>query len=298
MFFVFGAAAAWLAFLMPTYADRRARSTPRPAWCRASTASSSSCSASGSPCAPCARARLRRAASDGSRASPRAPATCAWRSPPALGLVFVVGLIGRVPFWLAAAIFVALFTILFEWQPGEPWPARARRIGEAVLHRPRHRRRGDAGVREDLLCAPALRDREARCSTAWASSAAPSSGFMTPAHALQRAVGDLPRHRHRRPAGPHRHHGRRAADHAHLHHAAHRGDHGADLHLRRRHLRRQPQRHPAQHPGHARLRRLHARRLSAGAPGPRRARHGHLHLRLLARHAVRHPVPRAASRRC
>jgi hypothetical protein len=51
----------------------------------------------------------------------------------ALGLVFVVGLIGRVPFWLAAAMFVAMFTILFEWRSGEPWAPRARRIGEAVL---------------------------------------------------------------------------------------------------------------------------------------------------------------------
>ena len=51
----------------------------------------------------------------------------------ALGLVFVVGLIGRVPFWLASAIFVASFTTLFEWQPTHPWPVRARRIGEAVL---------------------------------------------------------------------------------------------------------------------------------------------------------------------
>ena len=38
-----------------------------------------------------------------------------------------------MPFWLASAIFVTSFIILFEWQPGQPWPARARRIGEAVL---------------------------------------------------------------------------------------------------------------------------------------------------------------------
>ena len=38
----------------------------------------------------------------------------------ALGLIFVVGLIGRVPFWLASAIFVAMFTILFEWRSGQP----------------------------------------------------------------------------------------------------------------------------------------------------------------------------------
>ncbi len=75
-----------------------------------------------------------------------------------LGLFFVVGLIGRVPFWLASAIFVALFTVLFEWQPGQAVAA----AGAGGSARPsllglatgvsRH-----AGVREGLLCAPALR---------------------------------------------------------------------------------------------------------------------------------------------
>ena len=51
--------------------------------------------------------------------------------PPALGLLFVVGLIGRMPFWLAAAVFVATFTILFEWQAGQPW-RRARCGGSAT----------------------------------------------------------------------------------------------------------------------------------------------------------------------
>ena len=41
-----------------------------------------------------------------------------------------MGLIGRVPFWLAAAIFVAMFTILFEWQSGQPC-AGARAAGSA-----------------------------------------------------------------------------------------------------------------------------------------------------------------------
>ena len=45
----------------------------------------------------------------------------------------MVGLIGRVPFWLASAIFVTLFTVLFEWQPGQAWQVRARRIGEAAV---------------------------------------------------------------------------------------------------------------------------------------------------------------------
>ena len=34
-----------------------------------------------------------------------------------LGSIFIVGLIGRMPFWLAATIFVSLFIAAFEWQP-------------------------------------------------------------------------------------------------------------------------------------------------------------------------------------
>jgi hypothetical protein len=51
----------------------------------------------------------------------------------ALGLLFIVGLLGRMPFWLSSGMFVAAFTSIFEWQAGQPWPLRARRIGEAVL---------------------------------------------------------------------------------------------------------------------------------------------------------------------
>jgi hypothetical protein len=35
-----------------------------------------------------------------------------------LGLVFTGVLIGRMPFWIAAAIFVTLFIAIFEWQRG------------------------------------------------------------------------------------------------------------------------------------------------------------------------------------
>lgn len=51
----------------------------------------------------------------------------------ALGLTFCVGLIGRMPFWTAAAIFVTAFIVLFEWRPGEPWSGRAKRFGTAAL---------------------------------------------------------------------------------------------------------------------------------------------------------------------
>ena len=69
----------------------------------------------------------------GGRATPQGTSDLRLALAAALGLFFVVGLIGRVPFWLASAMFVAMFTILFEWRPGEPWAPRARRIGEAVL---------------------------------------------------------------------------------------------------------------------------------------------------------------------
>jgi putative tricarboxylic transport membrane protein len=51
----------------------------------------------------------------------------------ALGLVFCVGLIGRMPFWAAAAIFVAAFIALFEWRKGDAWSRRALRLGTAAL---------------------------------------------------------------------------------------------------------------------------------------------------------------------
>jgi Tripartite tricarboxylate transporter TctB family len=51
----------------------------------------------------------------------------------ALGLIFCVGLIGRMPFWAAAAIFVTAFIALFEWRKGDPWSLRALRLGTAAL---------------------------------------------------------------------------------------------------------------------------------------------------------------------
>jgi hypothetical protein len=51
----------------------------------------------------------------------------------ALGLIFCAGLIGRMPFWAAAAIFVTTFIALFEWRRGDPWSRRATRLGTAAL---------------------------------------------------------------------------------------------------------------------------------------------------------------------
>jgi len=50
-----------------------------------------------------------------------------------LGLVFIVGLIGRLPFWLAATIFVTLFIAVFEWRPGLEARARLRPLATALV---------------------------------------------------------------------------------------------------------------------------------------------------------------------
>jgi len=50
----------------------------------------------------------------------------------ALCVAFAVGLVGRMPFWLAAAIFVLCFTALFEWQAGLPARERAKRLAAAL----------------------------------------------------------------------------------------------------------------------------------------------------------------------
>jgi hypothetical protein len=48
-------------------------------------------------------------------------------------MVFIVGLIGRMPFWVAAAIFVAAFVAAFEWRPGLDGRARVRGLAVAVV---------------------------------------------------------------------------------------------------------------------------------------------------------------------
>lgn len=50
-----------------------------------------------------------------------------------LGLAFVIGLVGTVPFWFAAAIFVTAFIVVFEWQPGLSAAQRARSLVTPVL---------------------------------------------------------------------------------------------------------------------------------------------------------------------
>ncbi len=52
-----------------------------------------------------------------------------------LCVIYAVGLIGRLPFWLATAVFVTLFIALFEWQP----ELRRARTPAAALQRRSHR---------------------------------------------------------------------------------------------------------------------------------------------------------------
>jgi putative tricarboxylic transport membrane protein len=51
----------------------------------------------------------------------------------ALCLVFAVGMVSRLPFWLATAIFVFLFILLFEWRKGRAWRERTRPLISAAL---------------------------------------------------------------------------------------------------------------------------------------------------------------------
>ncbi|MEO8559102.1 MAG: tripartite tricarboxylate transporter TctB family protein [Rhodospirillales bacterium] len=51
----------------------------------------------------------------------------------ALGMTFAVGLVTRVPFWLAVFLFVASFIVIFEWQPGMATALRVRRIVTGLL---------------------------------------------------------------------------------------------------------------------------------------------------------------------
>ncbi|MBL8700732.1 MAG: tripartite tricarboxylate transporter TctB family protein [Alphaproteobacteria bacterium] len=49
-----------------------------------------------------------------------------------LCLVFAVGLVTRLPFWLASAIFVSVFIVVFEWRAGATAAARRRLLAIAA----------------------------------------------------------------------------------------------------------------------------------------------------------------------
>lgn len=49
-----------------------------------------------------------------------------------LGLVYTVGLVGRLPFWLASALFIAAFVAAFEWDSRAAPALRLRRFAVAA----------------------------------------------------------------------------------------------------------------------------------------------------------------------
>jgi putative tricarboxylic transport membrane protein len=133
VFLVFGGAAAWLAFLMPTYADQKGQIYTAPGLVPGFYGIVIVLLSIWLAVRAVRQGALQSRGKEGGGRTPTGTSDLRLAGAAALGLVFVVGLIGRVPFWLASAIFVAMFTILFEWQSGQPWPVRARRVGEAVL---------------------------------------------------------------------------------------------------------------------------------------------------------------------
>jgi putative tricarboxylic transport membrane protein len=131
-FFVLGTAAAWLAFRMPTYTEQRGEiyTAPGlvPGFYGIVMAGLSIWLGIRAIRQGALRAQPAAAHDPGKRGGDIRLALAG-----SLGLAFVVGLIGRVPFWLASAIFVTLFTAVFEWRAGQAWLLRARRIGEAII---------------------------------------------------------------------------------------------------------------------------------------------------------------------
>jgi Tripartite tricarboxylate transporter TctB family len=129
--FVFGVAASALAYRMPTYASQGGEAYTAPGlvpglygmvlallgvWLGARALRQGALNAAGTQALEASNRIDRRLA--------LAAGLC---------LIFVVGLVGRMPFWLAVAIFVAAFTIIFEWQANQRWALRMRQALTAVL---------------------------------------------------------------------------------------------------------------------------------------------------------------------
>jgi hypothetical protein len=79
---------------------------------------------------------IRQGALHGERARPLRPVDGTERRlalAAGLCLIFVLGLLGRLPFWLAATMFVTAFSIIFEWQANQRWGLRLRQALSALL---------------------------------------------------------------------------------------------------------------------------------------------------------------------
>ena len=202
------------------------------------------------------------------------------RSRPAMFFVYALLLVGRgLPFWLGTALFVTRVRV--------PVPVRRAQGRKA-------RRFAASSSRSPAACSrlPSSRSCSSSSSTCGCRSRSGSTHVRRPHRVrsfdlelLRSAVARLDpavvarRRRHRRAAGPHRDDGRRADDDAHDQDAVEPGAAGADLHVRRRDLRRLALGDPAQHPGHAGVRRVVPRRPRAREAGPRGPRDGHRDVR-------------------
>jgi Tripartite tricarboxylate transporter TctB family len=133
VFFVFSTAAAWLAFVMPTYSDQKGEIYTAPGLVPGFYGIVMLLLSIWLGVRAIRQGALRAGAQNPAAAKPDASVDARLAIAAGLCLLFIVVLLGRMPFWLASAIFVALFTIVFEWQAGQSWGTRARPIGEAVL---------------------------------------------------------------------------------------------------------------------------------------------------------------------
>ena len=133
VFFVFGSAAAWQAFLMPRYADQKGEIYTAPGLVPGFYSIVIVMLSIWLAVRAVRQGALRADVEQPSPSKPKSTSDLRLALAAGLGLFFVIGLIGHVPFWLASAIFVASFTIVFEWQSGQSALLRARRVGEAIV---------------------------------------------------------------------------------------------------------------------------------------------------------------------
>ncbi len=129
VFFLVGAGIVWQAMAMPTFRERQGEIFTAPGIvpgfygviiCLLSVL-----------LAARALGRARRGLGPTSAASP-SEGLAALALVALLCLVFAVGLVTRLPFWLASAIFVSLFILVFEWRVGVTSVSRARLLATAL----------------------------------------------------------------------------------------------------------------------------------------------------------------------
>jgi len=133
VFFVIGATAALLAYRMPTFVDQKGEIYTAPGLVPGFYGVVIVLLSIWLAVRAMRQGALRAGAEPGQAQTIANPVSYRLALAVALALLFVVFLLGHMPFWLSAAIFVAAFTGIFEWQAGEPWPTRARRLGEAIV---------------------------------------------------------------------------------------------------------------------------------------------------------------------